>query len=146
MQVIRDEVNNYRSMGGETETIPVECPYCHQLVAADVTPEIKDDPNKLRSLAIEVCTCPESQYERKHRKRVERLEDEIGYSIGKYSDNPLSQEICDSIQAVARQVCFKNVMSATIKISKKEKVTLRIDSKGNLIIERELKNVKSRTV
>lgn len=144
--MLRDEIKNYKSRGGATETIPAECPYCHQIIAVEVMPDMVNDVKKLKEIAIETCKCPEAQFDRKHKERIEKLEEEISYSVGKFSDNPLSEDICDSIQQMARLVCFKRIQKATINLSKKEKVNLKIDSKGNLIIERESKSVKSRTV
>lgn len=144
--MLTDKVNNYKSRGGAVETIPVECPYCHQLVAVDIMPEMMNDESARSSLAIETCRCPEAQFEKKRRNKIERIDEEISYVIGKYSDRPLDEKLCDDIRKIAKAVSFGKLSKATINISKKEKINLKTDSKGNLIVEREVKNVKSKTI
>ena len=144
--MLRDEIANYKSRGGETVTVTCTCPYCGQMMAISVTPEIQENEAKMKELAIESCNCPEAQIRTGRKERMERMIIVLNNSVGANSESPLEDDVLQAVTTIARAVCFNELEKVIIHLEKKEKLTIKRDSKGYLTIEREKKIVNTSTV
>lgn len=144
--MLRDEVANYKSRGGETVTVTCTCPYCGQMMAISVTPDIQQNEAKMKELAIESCNCPEAQIRAGRKERMERMIIVLDNSIGAKSERPLEDDVLEAITTIARAICFSELEKAIVHVEKKEKITIKRDSKGYLKIERERKVINTSTV
>lgn len=144
--MLKYEFENYKSKGGETKMLTVECPYCHQHVAVDVPFEMESEREILTELAAELCTCPAAQLYQHKKERLEKLETALEQSVGSESNDPVDEEVFKVIHNVARTVCLEGLHKATIHLGKAEKINLKRDKNNFLVIERERKEVRTETV
>lgn len=144
--MIKDTVEDYEKRGGATETIPIECPMCHQSVLCKVTPDIMNNTEIQKELVVECCTCKEAQYAAKRKLQKEQINEKMQKVLGDDSMAPVSKDIYEAIRLMAQQVCWKKVWKATVNLSKTEKVKLTVDSDGQLNIVRELRQITGETV
>lgn len=144
--MLRDVVDNYKSRGGDVEPFPIECPYCRQIVAVELTPDMRNNKELQREIVIETCKCPEAQYEAGRKRRIESIDENLKRTIGIRSPKPVPQDIYDIAKELAKQVCFEDIKKATLNFTGTDKLTLSLDSKGKLNINREEKAIYSRII
>lgn len=144
--MLKDTVENYESKGGETDTIPIECPMCHQRVLCKVTPDIALNIDIQKELVIECCSCNEAQYATKRKRQKEQINEKMQKVLGEESGASVSEEIYEAIRLMALQVCWKKIWKANINLSKIEKVKLSVDGDGQLNIVREVRQITGETV
>ena len=144
--MLKDTVENYESRGGETDTVPIECPICHQRVLCKITPDMAGNKEILKELVMECCSCKEAQIATKRKKQKEQINEKMQKVLGEQSGAPVSAETYEAIRLMALQVCWKKVWKATISLSKTEKVKLSVDSDGQLNIVREERQITGETV
>lgn len=144
--MLKDAVESYESRGGETDTIPIECPMCHQRVLCKVTPDMVGNADIQKELVIECCSCKEAQYATKRKKQKEQINEKMQKVLGEASGAPVNEEIYEAIRLMALQVCWKKAWKANISLSRTEKVKLSVDSDGQLNIVREVRQITGETV
>ncbi len=144
--MLKDNVANFKSRGGDTDTMNVQCPYCSQILLAEVTPDIRGNKDLQRELGAELCRCPSAQYYTGKKLRLEFLEDNLQETIGKRAAESVDEDVYVAIKQIAKMVCFEEIKKATINLSGTDKLTLQTDSKGKLHINRERKNIKTKTI
>lgn len=144
--MLKDTVESYESRGGETDTISIECPMCHQRVLCKVTPDMIRNTDIQKELVIECCSCKEAQYATKRKKQKEQINEKMQKVLGEGSGVPVNEETYEAIRLMALQVCWKKVWKANISLSKVEKVKLSVDSDGQLNIVREVRQITGETV
>lgn len=144
--MLKDVIEEYENQGGQTDTIPIECPYCHQSVLCKVTPDMYSNVGVLKELVTECCTCKEAQMISKKKRQQEQINEKMDKVLGNESGMPVSEETYEAIRLMALQVCWKKVWKATVNLSKTEKVKLSVDSDGQLNIVRELRQITGETV
>lgn len=144
--MLRDIVEDWKKQGGECETITVYCPYCHQGMAAEATPDIVRNEELLKDLAIETCQCPEAQYEAKRQQRVESVNEKVNALLGEESDTPVDEEILDLIKAMSIHICYEKIKKMSIQINQITKVSISMDSNGLLDIKKEIKNISRQKI
>lgn len=144
--MLKETVDDYENSGGLTDTIPVECPFCHQRVLCKITPDMRPNEEILQELVKECCTCKEAQFATKRKKQKEQINEKMKKVLGEESPAPVNEETYEAIRLMALQVCWKKVWKANISLSKIEKVKLSMDSDGQLNIVREVRQITGETV
>lgn len=144
--MLRDIVENHKSMGGQYETVTIYCPYCHQGMAADATLDMIGNKDMLRDLAIETCTCPEAQFEAKRKLRIENVDEKVNKMLGEESDTPVENEILELIKQMSIHICFEKLKKMSISINSSVKVSISTDTNGLLDIKKEIKNVSRQKI
>lgn len=145
--MLRDIVENYKSRGGEdTDTIPVECPCCRQIVMCEASPDIMKNRELQRELVLEYCSCVAARNAAKKKKRMEQMDEKLERVIGQNSKVPVSDEVFSNVRELARLVCFGDLLKATVHLNKTEKVVLARGEKEQMNINREKKDISSETV
>lgn len=144
--MLRDIIGDWKKQGGDCETVTVYCPYCHQGMAAEATPDIVRNEELLNELATETCQCPEAQYETKRKQRVEIVDEKVNALLGKESGSPVDEEILDLIKAMSIHICYEKIKKMSIQISQEAKVSISMDANGLLDIKKEIKNVSRQKI
>ncbi|MDE5697077.1 MAG: hypothetical protein K2I96_06670 [Lachnospiraceae bacterium] len=144
--MLRDIVEEWKKQGGECETVTVYCPYCHQGMAAEATLDIVRNDELLKELAIEICQCPEAQYETKRKQRVENVDEKVNALLGKESDSPIDDEILDLIKSMSIHICYEKIKKMSIQLNQVVKVSISMDTNGLLDIKKEIKNISRQKI
>ena len=134
--MLRDIIENHKSMGGQYETVTIYCPYCRQGMAADATLDMIGNKDMLRELAIETCTCPEAEFEAKRKLRIENVDEKVNKMLGEESDTPVENEILELIKQMSIHICFEKI----------KKMSISTDMNGLLDIKKEIKNVSRQKI
>lgn len=145
--MLKDIVENYEKKGGlDTETIQAECPLCRQMVVCKATPDMLGNRDILKELAMEWCSCDEAKKQTKRMQRLEQMDQKIEKMLGEKSLRPIDEDAYTTIKEMAKLVCFDKIHRTTIHLTKIEKVTLSKNADGQLIMNREFKNITGETV
>lgn len=144
--MLRDIVGDWKKQGGACETITVYCPYCHQGMAAEASPDIVKSDELKKELAIETCQCPEAQYEAKRKQRVESVDVRVNALLGEESDTPVDDEILDLIKAMSIHICYEKIKKMSIQINQTAKISISMDGNGLLDIKKEIKNISRQKI
>lgn len=140
------EIMDAKAAGQEITEILVSCPYCHQSMMVEATEDIKNNGDKCRMLAEEICICKDARRSVERRNQAERLNISINNIVGNNSSAPYEDELIQAIKELAVLVYRKRIDSATIKASKLDKVEIKRDSDGNLFLRREIKQKEAEKV
>lgn len=144
--MLKDIIENHRTLGEALETVSVRCRYCKQIMLVEVTPEMKNNSETLDDVAIETCQCVSAKNETKRKSRIEKIDEKLENCIGSASESPVDAEVFEIIKSTAKNVCFEKLEKATFKLTGTDKVTLSTDSNGRLKIDREQKKKTTGTI
>lgn len=144
--MLRDIVEDWKKQGGECETVTVYCPYCHQGMAAEATPDIVRNNGLLEELAAETCGCQAAQESAKRKKRAESVETKVDTMFGADSGTPVDDGIRDQIKAMSMHVCHGKIKKISIQLSENVKVSISTDTNGLLDIKKEIKNISRQKI
>lgn len=144
--MLRDIVEDWKNSGRDCETVTIYCPYCHQGMAAEATPDMVRNNELLGQLAVETCGCQAAQESAKRKRRTESVETKVDTMFGENSGTPVDAEICDQIKIMSMHVCNGKIKKVSIQLSENVKVGISTDSNGLLDIKKEIKNISRQKI
>lgn len=144
--MLKDIVEEWKRKGGECETVTIDCPFCHQGMVAEVTPDLIRNKELLKELAVETCSCPQAKQKTNYKKRTENIDSKVDRMFGEESGTPVDEEIRTQLKALSLYVCHGKIKKAGIQSSDNVKVTVSTDSNGLLDIKKEIKNISRQKI
>lgn len=116
-------------MSEENNLTECMCEYCGQVVQADeeIMYLAKQEPRVAAKL---VCDCKEAQSFQWRFDVLNRGIEMVDAVCGKDSKEPLDMEIVKMLHRAVNQIVKRNIISITIGVSSREKVTLKLGRKG----------------
>lgn len=144
--MLKDIIEEWKRKGGRCETVTICCPYCHQGMAAEATPDMAENEDLLGELAVETCSCPEAKNEAKRKKRVESVGIKVDAMLGEKSGTPVDGGILDLVKAMSIHVCHGHIRKINIQVNENVRVGISTDTNGLLDIKKEIKNVSRQKI
>ncbi len=143
--MLRDIIDDWKNSGRDCETVTIYCPYCHQGMAAEATPDMVRE-ELLEELAVETCSCQAAQESAKRKRRAESVETKVDTMFGEDSGTPVDTEICDQIKIMSMHVCNGKIKKISLQLSENVKVSISTDTNGLLDIKKEIKNISRQKI
>ncbi len=81
--MLRDIVDDWKNSGRDCETVTIYCPYCHQGMAAEATPDMARNDELLEELAVETCSCQAAQESAKRKGARKASKQKLTRCLGK---------------------------------------------------------------
>ena len=144
--MLRDIVDDWKNSGNDCETVTIYCPYCHQGMAAEATPDMVKNEELLEELAVETCSCQAAQESTKRKKRTESVETKVDTMFGAGSGTPVDDDIRDQIKVMSMYVCNGKIKKTNIQLNENVKVSISTDTNGLLDIKKEIKNISRQKI
>lgn len=144
--MLKDIIEDWKKQGGMCETVTIYCPYCHQGMAAEATPDIVGNNELSEELAVETCSCPAAKSAAKRKKREESVNTKVDAMLGEKSGTPVDDGILDLIKAMSIHVCHGHIRKISIQVNENVKVGISTDTNGLLDIKKEIKNISRQKI
>lgn len=144
--MLKDIIEGWKKQGGTCETVTICCPYCHQGIAAEATPDIAGNNELLEELAVETCSCQAAQSAAKRKKREESVSTKVDAMLGEKSGTPVDNGILDLVKAMSIHVCHGHIRKISIQVNENVRVGISTDTNGLLDIKKEIKNISRQKI
>ena len=113
------------------------CEFCGQVVQYDeeTLHEAKGDRKVAAKL---ICDCIEAKVFQRKRKNITKGIQQVNAIVGRDSGNPVSKEMISYLHRSVANIVNRKMIKATVQISSREKVEVKMTNKG-IKVSREIK-------
>lgn len=132
--MMKERIGEEKSYGVVTESSTVQCEWCGQYVAVEVTTSMTEE--EIRELARETCSCEPAELYQEKKERMEKMEEKIKKLLTEKSNYPAEIETVGKIYEMGKEILEGRIAKVSVTLINGDKVEIAENKKGFIVVKR----------